>query len=285
MPEKLISVDEFMSKRAPSAKGTIVKAAKAPATWDGEKRSAVFTMSTQQEDRDGDIVFTAGIDTSEFEKNPVALLFHKSREFPVGTWSDIRKQPQRLEGTCTFIPEGIEEDADSAAKLVAAGVLRACSIGFIPKTVALRTMDNGEPTWSYEIRECELVECSIVPIPANPGALVKSADGDSRLAKELLEQVLDEWAKTPEGLLVPRAEYEKTYKVVIEKIAPPPAPPASAFEKGWNAVRKALGLDENFDPLPPAQDTKEPALTDDEIVSQTMALRARQARLKASLEA
>lgn len=283
MPEKLISVDEFMSKRHAGAKGDkLFKAAKAPTSWSEETRSAVFVMSTQDEDRDGDVVFTAGIDTTEFEKNPVALLFHKSREFPIGTWSNLQKGARQLEGTCTFIPEGVEDEADVAAKLVAAGVLRACSIGFIPKTIAMRTLENGDPTWSYEIRECELVECSIVPIPANPGALIKSADGDMRMAKELIEEVLDTYSRTPEGLLIPRAEYEKAYRVVVEKIAPPaptlPEAGSDAERSFFERLRKALGIQSKApEPPPPA-----PVPTAEEIAERTAKVRARAARIAAS---
>lgn len=257
MPEKLISVDEYMAKRGHAARGDrVVKASKAPSTWSKDSRSAEFVMSTQQEDRDGDIVYTAGIDTTEFEKNPVALLFHKSRDFPVGTWSDLRKElggaTPRLLGTCGFVPEGTTQEADVTAKMVAAGTIRACSIGFLPKTIAMRTLDNGEPTWSYEIRECELFECSIVPIPANPGALVKAADGDMALAKDLVEEVLDTWAKTPEGLLVPRADFEKTYEIVSRA-------PVTGTGGVLEALRKLLGA-------APAEETKAAAEPEPEVV-------------------
>jgi hypothetical protein len=94
------------------------------------------------------------------------------------------------------------------------GVLRACSIGFIPKTVNRRTLENGNPAYSFEIIEAELIECSIVPVPAHPAALVKAAAGDQVLCRELIEDVLDNWAKTKDGILVPRAEYERVYKAV-----------------------------------------------------------------------
>jgi HK97 family phage prohead protease len=286
MPERTISVDEFLSKRG-SPDGRFHKASKAPASWSDNNRSATFTMSTQQEDRDGDIVFTAGIDITEFMKNPVALPFHKSRDFPIGTWGDLTKGPAQLDGVLTFLDAGVDETADKMAAMVKSGVMRACSIGFIPKDIAIRTMEDGTPTWSYEIRACELVECSVVPIPSNPGALVKSADGDMRLAKELLEEVLDTWAKTPDGLLVPRAEYERTYKTVVERIAPKTTEEiveeiverreASLVER----IKAAFGIKKTEEKSVEKVEEKAPAISDEEIDDRAAKAMAKIAAVKA----
>jgi HK97 family phage prohead protease len=222
------SLDEILEKRSGSIVSTdrgdaVVKTFKQPVSWNAEQRSARFVMSGQATDRMGDIVRTNGIDTADFEKNPVMLLFHSSRSWPVGQWSDLAKvagSKPRLEGTARFLEEGLLEEADKAAKLVGAGVLRACSIGFMPKDWEWILDKDGRNTWGIDFKESELIECSIVPVPAHPAALVKHAGGDMALCKDFLEEVLDEWAKTPDGLIVPRSEYAKEYFAIQAKEGP-----------------------------------------------------------------
>lgn len=224
MPKALdVSVDEFVSKRKQFVKNgnTVMKAMKAPASWNPERRSARFIMSTDTPDRDNDIIVQAGISLDSFMQNPVALAFHGRQgvPWPLGSWSNLEKilngRPKRLEGDLNFIPEGDDPDADRMARHVAAGTVRACSIGFIPIKLRQRERDNDDMWPGYEILESELVECSIVPIPAQPQALIKDADGDFKLAREMIEEILDTWAKHPTtGLLIPRADYEAALKTL-----------------------------------------------------------------------
>jgi len=221
-----VSVDEFMAKRQDSinSKGAIVKAAKMPTSVNEAARTAKFVMSAQVVDRMGDVVHTSGIDIEEFEKNPVGLLFHSRRSWPIGSWQDLARiggANKRLEGVLKFVDEAVLEEADKAFSLIKAGVIRACSIGFIPKEIEWLLDEDGKNTWGFDIKESELLECSVVPIPANPAALVKGADGDLVLAKDLLEDVLDNWAMSPTGVMVSREEYEKTYASIERQYAGP----------------------------------------------------------------
>jgi HK97 family phage prohead protease len=272
MPEKNVSLDEFLSRRKASARdGVVFKVAKAPVSWNKETRTGRFVMSTQDKDRDDDIVYTAGIDLSGFSANPICLLNHRSAD-PIGTWANVTKSERSMEGDAVLGPAGTTAEIDKAAGLIGAGILRASSIGFIPKTVKRIVMEDGSPTWSYEIVECELVECSIVSVPANPMALAKDA-GDLGLCFRFIEEVLDTYAKDPAtGLIVPKAEYEAAQKALsgnrttvvggfdpdavdskglIERIAdrvksilnPPPKPPtADEIKAAKDAALEALKL-------------------------------------------
>ncbi len=222
MPDNLISVDEFLTERKDYVKSgdVLMKASKAPASWNKDAGTARFTMSAEVEDRDRDIVMQDGISTDEFIKNPVALLAHNSWELPIGSWSDVAKnltgRPKRMEGTLTLVKG--DEMADRVAVHLGAGSLRACSIGFIPKAIERREVpedrkDAGYYYPGYKILECELVECSPCAVPANPAALAKAAAGGDTMAREILESVLDTWAKHSEtGLLIPRSEFEAAWK-------------------------------------------------------------------------
>lgn len=225
MPAPVISLDQIMSERAFSAsvsksgKDVLTKIAKAPASWNAETRSVRFVMTAEVVDRYGDIVVSKGGDTAEFMTNPVALWAHDSRNFPIGLWSDLKTisgTPKRMEGTVTLSDEGTTPEADTAYKLIDQGLLRACSIGFIPK--AWESIKDDKDRWTgYKFVEWELLECSVCSIPANPKAIAKAAGADSGLAMQAIELVLDEWARTPDGLIVPRSEYERAYEVLKDK--------------------------------------------------------------------
>lgn len=216
-----ISLDELLSKRQGQIRSTdrgdaLVKAFKAPPSWNKEARTAKFIMSAEVQDRHGDVVVQAGLDTAEFEKNPVALAFHNHAGWPIGKWTDITKvsgKPRRTEGVLNFAPEGVDETADKAAAMVDAGLMRCVSIGFIPKEYE-PLYDANERWTGIKFLAAEMIECSLVPIPANPAAVAKAAGGDIRVHMLMLEEILDEWARTPEGLVVPREVYEREYRAV-----------------------------------------------------------------------
>lgn len=230
MKFKKLSADEARDKRKThlykaGSSEAIAKAAKEPTSWDKAARSARFVMSTQGVDRYGDIIVTAGIDTTEFMTNPIGLMFHAARQWPVGTWSDLTKEltkrPPRLEGNLNFLPaDGPVKEVDQAAWMVANGGIKACSIGFIPNWDDVEGIEDDDGfTIGLKFNSSILLETSICGLPANPQALIKEAGGDPVLARELIEDVLDNWARDPSGLLVPRAELLKTHEIVVRSLA------------------------------------------------------------------
>lgn len=226
MPFKRATADQAQTARAKHCKKTdrgmvMLKGFRAPTSWNPDERSARFIMSTENVDRYRDIVVQAGLDTTNFEKNPQALLFHMSCCWPIGNWADVQKvlggRPKRTEGTLQFMPEGDDEDADRAAIHVMRGTIRTVSIGFLPNWDDVEMILDNEDQWTGGFRypTSELFECSLVPIPAQPDALVKALEGgaenDLKWAVDLIEDVLDTWTRTPEGLLIPLEDYRKKH--------------------------------------------------------------------------
>lgn len=209
MPE--ISIDEYLSKRSMSVnEGVVYRAAKMPRSFDQATRSATFIMTDETTDSYGDTVVAKGADLSRFENNPICLLNHRS-DLILGTWSDVALKSKRLEGKATLAAEGTAPHVDMSYNLMAQGILRAASIGFMPKKLERKLDDKGEPTWAYNILEWELYECSIVSIPANPSALAKSIKDGNAMALDFIESVLDTYAKSASGLIVPRKELEEAH--------------------------------------------------------------------------
>jgi HK97 family phage major capsid protein/HK97 family phage prohead protease len=122
-------------------------------------------MSDESVDRYGDVVEAAGWALANFKKNPIALFGHDSK-FIVGHWTDVKVIAGKLIGTLKLLPAGISERLDEIRAAVEHGVLRAVSVGFRP--IDAEPMKNGR---GVRFKASELVECSLVSIPANPNAL------------------------------------------------------------------------------------------------------------------
>lgn len=116
-------------------------------------------------------VAIAGIRMERFTANPVMLKEHDS-SLVIGRWENWKKENNQLKAEPIFDtddPEGKE-----IARKVNNNFLRCASIGIIP--LRLEEMDGN-----LIMTECELVEASIVSIPADSGAV--------RLYNEKLEEL------------------------------------------------------------------------------------------------
>lgn len=125
-----------------------------------------FIMSDETVDRLGDVIALDGWQLGNFRKNPIALFGHDSR-FVVGKWINVGVRDGALRGTLELLPAVSERlrEIDSA---LAAGVLRAVSVGF--RAIAVEPIE-GSNVGGLRFTKTELVECSLVAVPANPNAL------------------------------------------------------------------------------------------------------------------
>ncbi len=127
-----------------------------------------FVLSDATVDRYGDVVEPAGWDLRWFKKNPIALFGHSSAE-PIGTWSDVRVEGGKLKGKLNFAAEGTSARIDELRRLVEQGILRAVSVGFRP--LDAEPIDAKRPYGPQKYTKQELLETSLVSVPANPAAL------------------------------------------------------------------------------------------------------------------
>jgi HK97 family phage prohead protease len=128
-------------------------------------REIVARASDENVGRDGLRLVTAGIELGPYRQNPVVLFGHDPSR-PVGRCSSIRATGAELIARIEFAPAGASELADQTCSLCKAGVLSALSIGFNPVEVEPRR--NGVQT----ITRSELLEVSIVAVPALPSAMI-----------------------------------------------------------------------------------------------------------------
>jgi HK97 family phage prohead protease len=146
-----------------------------------DDRTLRFTISTAAVDRDHDTINPAGWNLDAFSKNPVVLWAHQSSLLPIGKALDFAKSSDRLASAVRFLPEdgygAASEFADAVYRLARDGFLSATSVGFRP--LAWDFTDDvarGGDDWfpGIDFHEQELVEFSIVTVPANPEALIET---------------------------------------------------------------------------------------------------------------
>jgi len=166
---------------------------------DGVKR-VMFIASTSDTDRYGDVVDQASWDLANYNANPVVQIDHDyCVESTVGlgkaTIGDVDGKPALM---LEMVKWSEREMAQEVKMDVEAGILSAVSVGFRPgRAVARRTYQPEDPLYAedggYVYFDCELLEVSIVAIPANPKAVaVRSAPSldIGAIADEVVARVL-----------------------------------------------------------------------------------------------
>jgi HK97 family phage prohead protease len=153
----------------------------------GSGRIYDFTISTGSVDRMGDTVAVDGWKLDQYKRNPVVLWAHDSASLPVGRAIAVFRDGERLRATMKFADTSF---ADRVRQQVDDGVVKATSVGFVPINFKF-AHEKARGGGAIDFTEQELLEFSIVPIPANADALLngpaKSLDAKRRArALELL---------------------------------------------------------------------------------------------------
>jgi HK97 family phage prohead protease len=131
-------------------------------------------ISTEAVDRQGDIVRATGAQLGNYLKNPVVLWAHDYSQPPVARALSVEIVPgEGIKATFQFPEWGSNPQADVVRRLWQAGFLNATSIGFIPLKSRPVDGEKDEDFWwtPQEYLSWELLEFSIVPVPANQEAL------------------------------------------------------------------------------------------------------------------
>lgn len=177
-------------------------------------------VSTPEIDRYGTIIVPSGIDYTAYMKNPIVLAQHQSDKWPVGRCLGFFLNGENLEATMQI--ECITDNGKSLNSLINAGYVKAVSVGIIPIEKEEQTI-NGEKVTVFT--KSELVEFSIVSVPANRNALIK------RSMKEAIAQTIQKY-KEVERMLTPEIEQK-----IKEELLP-------AIEEAVTAELTNLGFSE-----------------------------------------
>ena len=195
---------------------------------DPKAYSITLPITTVATDRYGDVVVPKGCmpHLKNYEKNPVVFFSHKSTDLPIGLSRtplgavSLRFFDDKVVGT-GYLHEETEE-ARAVGRLCMLGVLKAASIGFKPVVAALldhkeskknrkETDEDGNDLiyfdgWApLKFNEWDLLEWSIVPIPANQECIAEHlfrGKIDDIVVTDTVRRMLTPYAAPLKGLVL-----------------------------------------------------------------------------------
>jgi len=132
------------------------------------------TVSTPSLDRHGDRVLGQGLDVSAYLNNPVLLWGHNSQEpyAVIGQAQGVEVDASGMSLLPVWREAANDADPMNIVRLLwDSGMVRAFSIGFLPKSWE----ENEEG--GFDFTRAEILEVSLVPVPANAEALRAAALG------------------------------------------------------------------------------------------------------------
>ena len=144
-----------------------------------------FVLTDESLDRHSERVIVRGVDLASFKKNPIMLYNHirtiagwwggegisEDSILPIGRWENVKK----VGNTQIEADAYVDMDDEFAAKIgskVKNGILNAVSIGFKALAYSDAEEDKVLGQKGLTITKAELMEASLVDIPANPNATV-----------------------------------------------------------------------------------------------------------------
>lgn len=136
-----------------------------------DSRALDFVISTASVDRYGDTIAADGWKLENFRKNPVVLWMHDNTMLPVGKAVNVRIEEGKLKARVEFTPSGQVKYNDIVFDMLKTGFLSATSVGFLPLKYSF--VDDPSRRFGIDFLEQELLEFSIVTVPANAEALVE----------------------------------------------------------------------------------------------------------------
>lgn len=145
-----------------------------------DTKTVTFVISDNQVDRYGEVVDQKSWNFKEYLKNPIVLWGHdpSEPENVLGTGASLKtaKDGSITTADITF-DTAINPKADLVFNQVKIGTLRTVSVGFINHS---EETENDTPI----LKDNDLLEISVVPIPANPRAIALSLKDGSLNTKD-----------------------------------------------------------------------------------------------------
>jgi hypothetical protein len=201
--------------------------------FNDQTRSFDAVASTEEKDRDGDVLEVAGWQLKNYRKNPIVLWKHNPDIPAIAKTTNIWKEKGVLMFTPQFASADIHPFADQIYKLYKGGFLRSFSVRFDPFKWEDMPKNEGEQRQYFgrKYKLQDLLEISCVNVPANAGCLV-SRDYQDMIVKSFQLSNLKTYspeeqqiilkgagiANKPEPKYLIREEDEKEIAGTIENI-------------------------------------------------------------------
>jgi len=150
-----------------------------------------FIMSDETIDRDDEVILVDGWDLKNFKKNNILLWGHRHDLPGIGVVGSAIKEDGKLKAKkVRFASPGVYDLADTVHGLVDDGVLKAVSVGYIPKEREYPSQNDEDKGNEKKKKprvvttKAELYELSIVNVGANANALRAMKDAEEQAVKD-----------------------------------------------------------------------------------------------------
>lgn len=167
-----------------------------------DQRTYNWVITSGRVDRYDSIIDVDGAHTQDYMRYGV-VLFNHDPDRPVGKTVHISRRNGELWAQMHFDEE--DEFSRRVRGWVDRGIVRSASIGFIPHSWRWEKTETGKEVVRFT--DWELVEWSVVTVPANPDALMLSAStNEMRQALQLILELSSRVSRIERALeeLVPR---------------------------------------------------------------------------------
>lgn len=185
---KFVAQSRFhdLASRGDADGAGVVHLARVERTLDDGSRTVRFCLSDGTIDRMGDSINVQGWVTTAYMRNPVVLWSHNAQEPPIGRMRRIFVANERLMGDVEFAGPHVYPFADQIYRLVDEGYIRAGSVGFVP--LEWEYVNRKDGTRGVDFERQELLEFSVVPVPANANALIEARGFGSAAARRYVRE-------------------------------------------------------------------------------------------------
>jgi HK97 family phage prohead protease len=148
--------------------------------WDSDKRVIRGIATSPSVDRVGDVIEMDGVKVAA--DIPLFLYHDSTKTVGRAKFEKPTKKGIPFEATLPRISEAgaLKDRIDEAEQMVRYGLITAVSIGF--RALEYAFMDGG----GIRFVECEVYELSLVPVPAQPDAVIHSIKSADPAAREAL---------------------------------------------------------------------------------------------------
>jgi len=172
---RAVTLTEF--RAAPKAGALIRTAAGAAVEPTADPRRFRFVVSTGAASRNHFEFRAEGWRLKNFMRNPVIQWAHKDDLLPIGRALNVWREGSRLKADVELTPAGWLRFNDTVARFLAGGFLRAVSVGWFALRWHWRERPKQPPVLVFD--EQDLLEISVVSVPADAGALLVGPVNDS----------------------------------------------------------------------------------------------------------
>lgn len=210
---------------------------------DAEARTVDFVISTASVDRMGDTIAVDGWKMDTYRKNPVVLWAHDASMLPIAKASNVRVEDGKLKARAEFMPKEISGMSNAVFEMIKGGFLSATSVGFAPIKYAFS--EASDRKYGIDFIEQELLEFSVVPIPANAEALVeaRSAGVDIEPIGEWAAKLLEtqNLATISRDRLKQIESLATEFRSIAAKLPKTAAGASGIWRRAANTVERVLG--------------------------------------------